>query len=248
MQTNQQGPRTRRVQRVHFAQPMMARLGATPVVLVDLSLLGARLEHHTPVPSSGSSRLTFRWDEREIVLECRIVRSRLERFSVGSDGLTVYHSGVEFHDLPEELRGTLKTLIGAFIARALEEQKLNARGVMPEHEPAKMPIFSHGGQLTSNGKDRAAGGSPTLPISRVAKESGFVCYQLERGMWRKKRTQDPAQPPNGFTISALEDNAQAKLLCDTYLRADDAGRKMIQLCAQLSIVDGEGIAPGRFEP
>lgn len=247
MQTNPQGPRTRRVQRVHFAQPMMARLGATPVVLVDLSLLGARLEHHTPVPSSGTSRLTFRWEEKEISLDCRIVRSRLERFSVGADGLTVYHSGVEFHGLPPDLLKTLKALIGAFIARALEEQKLNARGVMPAHEPGKMPIFSHGGQLTSDGKDRVEGPA-SLPISRVAKESGFVCYQLERGMWRKKRTQDPAQPPNGFTLSALEDNEQAKLLCDTYLRADAEGRKMIQLCAELSIADGEGIAPGRFEP
>src|SRR6266849_1402100 len=122
-----QYPRTRRVERVHVAQPVVARLGATEVVLVDLSVLGARVEHHTPLPSGNRARLTFEIEGERIVAECRIVRSRLERFSVGSDGLTIYHSGLEFEDLPEASRDALKGIIGRFISHALEEQKLNAR-------------------------------------------------------------------------------------------------------------------------
>ncbi|MEO6198096.1 MAG: hypothetical protein ABIP58_08340, partial [Dehalococcoidia bacterium] len=83
-----QSSRTRRVQRVHLAQPLMARLGVTPVVLVDVSLLGARIEHSTPLLAGGRARLAFLWEDDEIMAECRIVRSRLERFSVGPDGLT----------------------------------------------------------------------------------------------------------------------------------------------------------------
>jgi len=60
--------------------------------------------------------------------------------------------------------------------------------------------------------------------------------------WRKKRTHDPGQPSEGFTISALEDAEQAQLLCDAYARSDRDGRKMIQLFAQLSIMEGEGVA------
>src|SRR5207253_5696934 len=67
------------------------------------------------------------WDDEDINVDCRVVRSRLERFSVGADGLTVYHSGLEFIDPLMETRAALKRIIGRFIARALEEQKANAR-------------------------------------------------------------------------------------------------------------------------
>src|SRR5688572_239250 len=169
--------RNRRVQRIHLAQPVVAKLGSTPVVLVDVSILGARVEHSTPLQAGGRARLSFRWDDEDISAECRIVRSRLERFSVGADGLTVYHSGLEFEEMPAEMKEKLKNIIARFISRALEEQKLNARGVMPEHDVAKMPIFRYGGQLTANPTDVAeALGSVALPTTRIAKESGYICY------------------------------------------------------------------------
>ena len=241
--------RTRRVQRVHLAQPLVGRLGSIQVVIVDVSTLGARVEHTTPLQAGGKARLTFVWEDEEMSMECRIVRSRLERFSVGSDGLTVYHSGLEFEDVEPPVRARLKAMIGEYIARALEEQKLNARGVLPQHDLQKMPIFRYGGQLTANPNDVAqAVGSAQLPTSRMVKESGYVCYHLDGRTWRKKRTHDPGQPTEGFTISATEDREQAELLCDAYLNSDKDGRKMIQLFAQLSIMEGEGIAPGRFDP
>jgi hypothetical protein len=79
-------------------------------------------------------------------------------------------------------------------------------------------------------------------------QSGYVSYYLDNQNWRKKRTHDPGQPPDGFTISANEDHSQAELLCQAYEKSDVEGRRMIQLFAQLSIVDGEGNARGRFDP
>ncbi len=242
-----QSSRTRRVQRIHLATPLVARLGTTEVVLVDISVLGARVEHHIPLAAGSRARLSFTWEDEEIVTECRIVRSRLERFSVGADGLTVYHSGLEFEDTTPQMREKLKRMLARFISRALEEQKMNARGEIPQHDVAKMPIFRYGGQLSANIKDVAVG-ETALPTSRIAKETGYICYHLENNVWRKKRTPDPGQPTEGFTISANEDRTQADLLCEAYLKSDREGRKMIQLFAQLSIMEGEGIAPGRFEP
>jgi len=242
-------PRSRRVQRVHLAQPLIARLGATRVVLVDVSVLGARVEHHVPLVAGAFSRLAFEWDGQTIDVDCRIVRSRLERFSVGPDGMTVYHSGLEFGRMAEQTKRALKAMIGGFIGRALEEQKLNARGVLPQHDVEKMPIFRFGGQLTANTKDKEISGSLLLPTARVAKETGYVCYALENERnWRRKRTHDPGQPMEGFTISATEDHTQAEMLCEAYARSDGEGRRMIQLCAQLSIMDGEGMSMTRFEP
>lgn len=240
--------RSRRVQRIHLARPLIARLGANQVVLVDVSMLGARIEHHTPLATGQQALLLFQWDDEEIQVSCRIVRSRLERFSVGAEGLTIYHSGLEFIDPPENTKAQLKRMIGIFITRALEEQKLNARGVMPQ-TVEHMPIFRYGGQLTANQKDIAETvGSSVLPTARISKQSGYVCLQLENRMWRKKRTHDPGQPADGFTVSALEDQTQIDLLCQAYEKSDADGRKMIQLFAQLSIAEGEGISPGRFNP
>lgn len=242
-------PQTRRVQRIHLPQPLVARLGASQVILVDISTLGARIEHHTPLSAGAFSRIAFRWDEHDVAAECRIVRSRLERFSTGANGMTVYHSGVEFGAMTDASRETLKRMIASFITRALEEQKLNARGVLPLHDERHMPIFRFGGQLTANTKDvRAAVGSSVLPTARMTAQSGYVSYSLENRNWRKKRTHDPGQPPDGFTISANEDHSQAELLCQAYEKSDVEGRRMIQLFAQLSIADGEGDARGRFNP
>jgi hypothetical protein len=242
-------PRTRRVQRIHLARPIIARLGAAQVVLVDISLMGARVEHHTPLIAGAYSQLTFSWDHEKIVIECRIVRSRLERFSAGPDGMTVYHSGLEFENLGSEPRTQLKTMIGAFITRALEEQKLNARGVLPEHDVSKMPIFRFGGQLSADGKNKLPPTPSMFPTARVARETGYVCHTLENGMWRKKRTHDPGQPLEGFTISASEDSEQVLLLCEAYMNSDRDGRHFIQLCAQLSIIEGEDrVIAARFAP
>ncbi len=218
-------------------------------MIVDVSLLGARIEHDTTLASGAMSKLAFRWDDVEIVVDCRIVRSRLERFSVGANGLTVYHSGLEFLNISTDTKESLKKMIGVFITRALEEQKMNARGEIPQHQPGKMPIFRHGGQLAANTKDvKEALGSSVLPTSRVTKDTGYICYQFDNRTWKEKRTHDPGQPATGFTISAQEDVEQVKLLCDAYARSDEQGRKMIQLFAQLSIAEGEGIQPGRFQP
>ncbi len=242
--------RSRRVQRVHLALPVNARFGSTQVVLVDISVLGARIEHHVPLGTATgeNAHLAFRWEDEDISVDCRVVRSRLERFSVGADGLTIYHSGLEFMEPTVDTRATLKRIIGTFISRALHEQKLNARGVVPtsvEH----MPIFRYG-QLTENRADVAeAIGSSALPTARIAKQTGYVCLQLENNRtWRKKRTHDPGQPAEGFTVSASEDQEQIQMLCNAYEQSDPAGRKMIQLFAQLSIMDGEGIQPGRYRP
>jgi len=233
--------------RVHLAHAVMAKLGSAQVVLVDVSVLGARVEHHMPLIAGAQSRLWFTWEGEEISAECRIVRSRIERFSTGADGLTVYHSGLEFVEMPPEMRARLKKMIERFISRALEEQKLNARGVVPEHDVNRMPIFRFG-QLTADTKDREFDGAPFLLAARVAKETGYICYHLENDRWRRKHTHDPGQPAEGFTISANEDHEQVELLCDAYRKSDAGGRRMIQLFAQLSLVEGEGIAWGRFEP
>ena len=128
--------------------------------------------------------------------------------------------------------------------RALEEQKLNARGVLPEHDVSRMPIFRFGGQLTANDKyDGRLRRSFRRRASR--KRPATSATALEYNSWRRKRTHDPGQPMEGFTISANEDHAQVELLCQAYQKSDRDGRRLIQLCAQLSLMEEDGRDGGR---
>ena len=54
-----QFPRTRRVQRVRHAPPLITRLGTAQVVLVDISVMGARIEHHTALTAGSRARLAL---------------------------------------------------------------------------------------------------------------------------------------------------------------------------------------------
>ena len=239
--------RNRRVERVQLATPALARFGTLQGVVVDISLLGAKFEHPTALARGSSARFQFSWNDDPIFTDARIVWTRLERFTPGPDGMTIYHSGLEFANTAAEVKMVLKTMLEQFISRALYEQKLNARGVLPT-TVENMPIF-RGTQLTANQSDVIEQiGESVLPTARMAKQRGYVCYSLHNRQWKKKRTHEPAQPEEGFTISASEDVVQAQKLCEAYEKSDGQGRKMIQLFAQLSIAEGEGITPGRFEP
>lgn len=196
-------PRTRRVQRIHFPQPLMGRLGTAEVALVDLSVLGARLQHAAPLAAGSHSRLAFEWDGERITAECRVVRSRLDH--------GVFHSGIEFEELPAETRAAIRRLIELHLRRALDEQRQAAQDLI-------LPLFQ----------------------AMASIDNGYVCLSLESNGWVRKRTHDPGQPAEGFTISADETDAQIELLRAAYERSDREGRKLIQLCAQLSLVDAEG--------
>jgi len=196
-------PRTRRVQRIHFPQPLTGRLGMTEVRLIDLSVLGARVEHALPLAAGRHSRIAFEWDGEKIGADCRIVRSKIEK--------SVHRSGIEFVDLPPKTREIIRSLIEAHLRRAFDEQRRAARDLI-------LP-----------------------PLDAIASiDNGYVCLTLDGGAWLRKRTHDPGQPHEGFTVSADETDAQIELLRETYERTDVHGRKLIQIFAQLSIVDAEG--------
>src|SRR5258708_35535865 len=92
--------RDRRVQRVPLSLPVTGRFGANQVVVVDISVLGARIEHHTPLGTAAgdTGTLSFMLEDEQITADCRVVRSRLERVSGGADGRAGYHSRLAFLD------------------------------------------------------------------------------------------------------------------------------------------------------
>jgi len=123
----------------------------------------------------------------------------------------IHRSGVEFENLPRQTREIIRRLIEIHLRRAFDEQRRAAQDVI-------LP-----------------------PLDALATvDNGYVCVMWDVNGWVRKRTHDPGQPPEGFTVSADETDSQIELLREAYERSDQGGRRLIQLFAQLSIVDAEG--------
>ncbi len=240
--------RKRKVERIRLAFPLLARIGTMDAVVLDVSLHGCRLEHATPLRVGSKVRLMFRWEDEEVEATCRVVRCNLDTFSVGTNGLTVYHSGVEFEETGLNAIPIIRKLIGMQIMRALDEQRSNARGDIPTYMK-HMAIFSEG-MLTANQSEVAEiyEGHTSIPQVRIARERGYVSYSLEANRWKILRTREASQPPEGFTVWAYEDQEELTLLCKAYEKGDEAFRTLIRLCAEVSTVVDDSIPPQKFNP
>src|SRR5687768_1209890 len=233
----------RKFERIRLSQPVQGAVGSQSVVVRDLSLLGCGLEHHLPLEVGSKVKLAFPWDGDSILIESSVIRCKLER-SLGDNDLNVYKSGLRFHATAGEPIGILRDMIVTQVSRALDAQKANARGDIPRYLQ-KMAIFQDG-MLTAH--PQAEETYTSLPSMRIARTRGYVRYSLENRTWRKRKTHDPSQPPEGFTVWAYEDNEQLEGLCETYQRADAETRSLIRIIAELSLTVDDTIPPQAFLP
>ncbi len=191
------------------------------VYIIDISLQGVRIAHQGTLPPAGRECvLTFDWDDEQVDLHCEVTRNTLERLAKSASEKSVYHAGLKITEASAEARETLRRMIATLVARALDEQKANARGIPAE----------------------------AAQCFQTGKGTEFLRYELIDGAWRRTETARPDQPASGFTISANEDRAHIEMLCHTFANADGPGRKLIKMMAELSISQEEGIPTRRYNP
>ena len=63
----------------------------------------------------------------------------------------------------------------------------------------------------------------------------FVTYTVDNGVWTRRTSLMPDQPPNGFTISPSEPQENVELLCRTFEHGDAETRRLTRLFAELSV-------------
>jgi hypothetical protein len=232
-------PNRRRAERVRLAKPIIARLGTTGVVLIDISAYGARIEHYTRFDRGAERYLRIQWGPETGSLRCQIVSCKVHRFAPGDDGLTVYQSGLLFSEAEGSCE-LVKKLISAHLAGTLVEQVANARGFQPPNV-AEMPIFRGGVLAAEEVKVQSRTDDlHLLPGNELVHNVGFICFSLVKGRWSRKWTLDPEQPKEGFTVSANEPLHQIDLLVDQYMSANVDQRRFIRTLASLSV---EGAGP-----
>ncbi|HVR42871.1 MAG TPA: PilZ domain-containing protein [Thermoanaerobaculia bacterium] len=228
----------RKIERIRLVPPVTGQLGSTPVVVSDLSLTGAGVEHQGSFAVGAKARLTFRWNGESVTIGCTVLRCRLIGFASGAQRLTVYSTGLAFDEESVAGEHPIRRMIEASVIRALDEQKANARGIRREREPRS--LFA--------GRSEEPSDPRTSLLMGLSHESGYCTFRLSEGRWRKSRTNRPDQPPEGFTVWASEDPDQLELLCLVYEKSDDSMRKMIRILAQLSVSEPERESHRRYVP
>jgi hypothetical protein len=120
----------RRIQRIHTLQPIIARIGAKRVAVVDLSLTGAKVAHEDSIGRvTESCVLEFDWDGHKIALRAEIRRTQIQRSANPSASRTIFHSGLRFIEAIGDSGKSLRSYVEDQVMRALDEHKANARAM-----------------------------------------------------------------------------------------------------------------------
>ena len=204
-----------------MTRPLPGKLGDARVYVLDASLVGLRVAHQGSAPPAGSPcRIEFEWEGRHIELDCEVRRNALHKLAKEKNEKSIYHAGLSITAAVGDSDNALRQMISAIVARAHDEQKANARGVPAE----------------------------AAQCFQTGKGTDYVRCELVGGAWRRTETNRSDQPLNGFTVSAEESREQLDILCETFSNADDDGRQLIRMMAELSISKAEGVPTRRYMP
>lgn len=236
MEFGRSGQERRKKKRVRLTRGLLAKLGTIGVVVLDVSEGGTRVEHFTRMNTGAKTRLRFSWENRSVTAECVVVSCKVHRFFPGDAGSTVYQSGLLFTEYAEDSLATLKAMVSAFVARSLAEQVANARGIGPVLQD-DMPVFRSGVVATTEVDMSGTTNKYLMPATanEAATRNGYIRCRFLNHRWEKKWTREYDEPLEGFTVLATEPADQIEKLCQTYSKADPETRRLIRLCALMSV-------------
>ena len=210
----------REFQRLKLSKPILSQIGTGPdaanALILDIGVSGAFLEHYGTAATGEQFPMTFRWQGGDVTFRCEVVRSTVVRLPGGDGKSTTSHTGVRFVEAVADARARLQDLITTFVGRILDAQKAHAAGETTE---------SAGATVLAR-----------LGEARRVRSRGYVTYHFEDNAWWRVPGTSAIQPPNGFTVGDFEDQDELEQLCRTYEEADESGRHLIRMVAELSLV------------
>lgn len=202
----------RRFQRMKLARPILGALDRESALILDIGLGGAYIEHNGTRKVGDEVTLSFRWQSEEITFRCEVNRTRAVRAVAGEKERVQSQSGVTFLNPAGKSLERLQAMMATFVGRILAAQKANASA------------------------DAGQNGSILYQLgdARRSRSRGFLAYLWDGQAWTCRETQIPDQPRSGFTVAAHEDEEELETLCKAYEAADEEGRRLIRLVAELS--------------
>jgi hypothetical protein len=209
----------REFQRLKLSKPILGTMDGSNALILDIGISGAFLEHYGTVEPGDCFQLSFRWQGEDVSFRCEVARSMVVRTPAGDGKSSVSHTGVRFLDAVGDASAQLQDLIATFVGRILAAQKTNASGDSEKGESAGATILAKLGE------------------ARRMRSRGYLAYHLKGNNWWIAPTDSPIQPNDGFTVGTHEDETELETLCQAYEDADEQGRALIRLVAELSVAN-----------
>lgn len=209
------GEERREFQRLRLDNPVPGTFGATAVSIVEVGVLGARIQHGAPL-DVARGELRFAYGEYDVAMRCEVVRTfDADHARYPDAGLM---SGLRFVAAIGDSGDHLRSMLAQLVARALDSRY--------DGSATRLRLRAVDGDKTVRGAD-----------------AHFTSYRLENGAWRKRHVFLPEQPAAGFTVAKGEDADEMQRLCAVYEASDGEGRRLIRLFAELSVSDALQIPP-----
>jgi len=203
----------REFQRLRLAKPILALMDGQNALILDIGVGGAYLEHYGAAAPDWRFRLQFRWKGEDVEFVAEVARSQVVR-SGGDGGSVVSHTGVRFVESTGNSDAMLNDMMATFVGRVLAAQRANAAAEQTDSDT--FILAQLGG-------------------ARRARTKGYLVFHYRNGHWSQTLSESSKQANDGFTVAAYEDEAELETLCRTYESADEEGRRLIRLVAELSV-------------
>src|SRR5579885_2695820 len=101
----------RNAERIPLTEPVDCTIEATDGKILELSLIGAKIEHFNRLSMNSAATVQFKWHNKAIKLRGKVARTEMRSIR-GKPG---YVSGVNFADVaekaPQELRWVMSTFV-----------------------------------------------------------------------------------------------------------------------------------------
>lgn len=202
----------RAFQRLNLGKPILATIDGRSALIVDVGMTGAFVEHHGKAQPGMTLELSFKWQGAEVRFVSEVMHSRVVRTGSAKEA-PVSQSGIKFIEAAGDAEARLQDMMATFVGQLLAAQKSNAKG----DAEGRPEILSQLGE------------------ARRSRSRGFLAYRLSGGKWTLTRTESDKQPGDGFTVAGHEDEEELATLCRAYEVADEEGRRLIRLVAELSV-------------
>jgi len=206
----------REFQRLRLAKPILAQLDSQSALILDIGVGGAFIEHYGVLEPGARFHLTFRWMGDDVEFIAEVIRSTEVRKPGGDLQHVVSHTAVQFVEGMGDSENRLHDMMATFVGKVLAAQKSNASGDTAD---------SAGERILAQ-----------LGEARRMRTRGYVAYHFTDGSWHREPTESALQPLDGFTVAAYEDDEDLAQLCSAYETADEEGRRLIRLVAELSVL------------
>ena len=202
------GNERREFERLRLAKPILALLDGQNALILDIGISGAFVEHYGKTNVGDRFTLLFRWKGTDVEFVAEVAHTVMVRKTGSAE---VSHTGLRFTQPIGEAEKRLNDMMATFVGKVLAAQKANA---------------------TANSTSDSA--LVELGGARRSRTRGYLTFRFQNGSWTRSMSDSPEQPSNGFTVAGYEEDGELESLCQAYQVADEEGRRLIKLVAELS--------------